>query len=67
MPCKTGSEEDGMDEGMYLQPLDLFTYIEYSVTPVLVALGGKRIRDNVRILCCSACCNVEMLTSLLEA
>ena len=67
MPCKTGSEEDGMDEGMYLQALDLFTYIECSVMPVLVALGEKRIKDNVRILCRSACCNVEILISLLGA
>ena len=67
MPCRTGSEEDGMDEGMYPQPLDLFTCIERSVTLVLVALGGRRIRDNVRTLCRSASFNVEILTFLLDA
>ena len=34
MPCKTGTEEDNMDEGMYPQPLDLCTYIErYRISP----------------------------------
>jgi len=67
MPCETGSEEDGLDEGMYPQPLDQFTYIECSVTPVLVALEGLRIRDNVRVFCLSSCCTVEILTSPLDA
>ena len=66
MPCRTGSEEDGMDEGMYPQPLDLFMCIERSVTLVLVALGGRRIRDNVRTLCHSARFNAEILTFLLD-
>ena len=34
-----------------------------AVASALVVLGGLRIRDNVRILCRSACCNVQILTS----
>jgi len=66
MPCRTGGEEDDMDEGMCPWPLDLFMYIERPVTSVLVALGGLRIRDKVRTLCRSARCNVEILTFLLD-
>lgn len=42
--------EDGVDEGMYPRLLDLFISIDRSVTPVLIALQGRRIRDNVRLL-----------------
>jgi len=66
MPCEMDNEEDGMDEGMYPWPLDLFMYIERPVISVLIVLGGLRIRDKVRTLCHSARCNVEILTFLLD-
>ena len=62
MPCKTGSEEDNQDEGMSTQAPHLFTYIERSTIPVLVALNGQRIRDNVRPLSQSTRCGTRMLT-----
>jgi hypothetical protein len=62
LPCVTGSEEDGMDEGEYPQFLHLFTYVERSPVPVLVDAKGVEIRDNVRSLCPSARFGIEMLT-----
>ena len=37
-----------MDEGEHTRSSCLFTYVERSVIPVLVAANGLRIRDNVR-------------------
>jgi hypothetical protein len=62
LPCLTGSEEDGMDEGECPQSLLLFTYIERSPVPVLVDAKGVEIRDNVCSLCPSARFGMEMVT-----
>jgi len=55
-----------MDEGMYPCPPGLFMCIERPVTSALVALGGLRIRDNVRTLCRSVRYSVKILTFLLD-
>jgi len=51
-----------MDEGMYLQPSHLPTYIERSVMLVLIEANGIKINDNVRLLRHSTRCGVETLT-----
>ena len=48
LPCRSGTEEDGMDESEYLRPSHISISIEPSAMPALVPLDGCEIKDNVR-------------------